>query len=353
MNVHRSAGWRRAALVAPALLVALASSAAGPGPVAASGEACDTVSLSAAGVLAVDVVATGCGAPDDATYAVTAELFERRTGALVATWTHAGGGTEVLVDATRALPVGGWYDLVVISQSTAGGQEIQEAAALVGDGGRPTIDAPVLGYRPSTMTGSSFPAAVRWVSVGSGTAARYQVQRSVDGKAFAPFGTTRATTIDATLAPGHRYAFRVRGVTAAGVTGPWRTTVEQVARGHADASALLAYGGTWRTVTNDAFWGDRAHRTGVAGRSMQFTFTGGAAAIVSTLGPAQGSFRVYVDGMYRRTVKTYAAGTSYRRVVYAVQWATPGAHTIRLEVAGTAGHPRVDVDGILVLRALP
>jgi hypothetical protein len=353
MNAHRRAGWRRAVLVAPALLVAIASSAAGAGPVAASGGACDTVSLSAAGVLAVDVVATGCGAPDDATYTVTAELYERRTAGLVGTWTHSGGGTAVLVDVAQAVAVGGWYDLVVISQSEAGGEQIQEAAAYVDDGGRPTIDVPVLGYRPAQMTGTAFPAAIRWVAVGSGDAAVYRVQRSVDGKAFAPFGTTRATSIVATLAPGHRYAFRVRGVSASGIAGPWRATAQQVVRGHGDSSAVLAYGGTWRTITNGGLWGDRAHRTGMAGRSMQFTFTGGAAAIVSTLGRANGSFRVYVDGMYRRTVSTYSAATAYRRVVYGVQWATPGTHTVRLEVVGTAGHPRVEVDGVLVLSELP
>ena len=50
-------------------------------------------------------------------------------------------------------------------------------------------------------------------------------------------------------------------------------------------------------------------------------------------------------------MKTYATGTAYRQVVYSVQWPEVGTHTIRIKVAGTAGHPRVDIDGILVLRA--
>lgn len=353
MNAQTMPAWRRAALVVPALLLAVASGAIGAGPASAAAASCDTVSLTAPGALAVDVVASGCGAPDDTSYTVTAELFERRTSTLVASWSHAGGGTALLVDATRALPVGGWYDLVVTSFSSVEGQQVQEVAALVGDGGRPTIDAPVLGFRPAAMRPTSYPASVRWVKAGSATVARYQVQRSVDGGAFAPLGTTRATSLDVTLVPGHRYAFRVRGVTAAGLRGPWRATVEAVPRGIGDASAALAYGGTWRTVANDALWGGRAHRTGSAGRSVEFTFTGGAAAIVSTIGPAHGSFRVYVDGAYRRTVRTYASATAYRRVVYGVQWVTPGTHTVRLEVVGTAGHPRVDVDGILVLRPAP
>jgi hypothetical protein len=352
MNTRARSPWRRTAIVVAALTVAVASSVAGARPVAASETACTTVSLTSAAALSLDIVATDCGSAADATYSVTAELFERRTSSLVASWAHPGGGTPVLVDATRAVPVGGWYDLLVTSLTPAG-PEYQEAAALVGDGGRPTIDVPVLGFQPGRMSSASYPAAVRWASVGTGTAAKYQVDRSVNGGPFARFATTRATSLAASLVPGRDYAFRVRGVTAAGVRGPWRSTAELRPRGYGDASSALTYGGTWRTVANDALWGGRAHVTGTAGRSVTMTFTGGAAAVVSTLGPSHGSFRVYVDGVYRRTVKTYATGTAYRRVVYSVQWPVSATHTIRIVVAGTAGHPRVDIDGILVLRPSP
>ncbi len=93
------------------------------------------------------------------------------------------------------------------------------------------------------------------------------------------------------------------------------------------------------------------HFAKAKGRSVSLTFMGSAAAVVSTLGPNRGKFRVYVDDVHMRTVSTYSSGVSYRQVVYGVQWPEPGEHTIRLVVVGTTGHPRVDLDGFLVLRA--
>ena len=42
-------------------------------------------------------------------------------------------------------------------------------------------------------------------------------------------------------------------------------------------------------------------------------------------------------------------GPFRRQVVFTHSWSTPGAHTIRIVCAGTAGHPRIDVDALLRL----
>jgi hypothetical protein len=36
--------------------------------------------------------------------------------------------------------------------------------------------------------------------------------------------------------------------------------------------------------------------------------------------------------------------------VFSWTWATLGAHTLRVVVVGTAGHPRVDVDAFITLK---
>jgi hypothetical protein len=351
MNVGTRSARRAAALLAAGVLVAV-SSAAAAGPVAAASGSCTTVSMVATGVLQVGIEATDCGSLGDPAYLVTAELFERRTLGRTSYWGYAGGGIDLVDDASVKVPVGGWYDLVVTSESDAGGVVVQEASALVDDGDLVTIDQPVLGFRPGSMTSGAYPAAVRWSRVGSEPAKRYAVQRSLDGGAFAPFGTTRTTSIDAVLKPGHFYTFRVRGINDDGDPGPWRSTGPARPAGYPDGSGALDYDGSWRVATNNAYWGNRAHVTGTAGRSVTLDFWGGGAAVVAAIGPNRGSFRVYVDGVYRRTVKTVASSMAYRRVVYAVQWAQPGEHRVRLVVVGTAGHPRVDLDGILVLRGV-
>jgi hypothetical protein len=61
--------------------------------------------------------------------------------------------------------------------------------------------------------------------------------------------------------------------------------------------------------------------------------------------------KVYVDGTLDATVDTYAATASYRVQAWAKSWSTAGSHTIRLEVVGTAGHPRIELDAIAILGA--
>jgi hypothetical protein len=56
---------------------------------------------------------------------------------------------------------------------------------------------------------------------------------------------------------------------------------------------------------------------------------------------------VYVDGVLKATVSTKAASKLNRVIAYAVQWATDGAHTLKIVNAATSGHPRVTVDGFL------
>ena len=84
---------------------------------------------------------------------------------------------------------------------------------------------------------------------------------------------------------------------------------------------------------------------------MTFRFTGRAFAIVAPKGPTRGSFKLYVDGVLVGTVDLHRsssrspASSSRRR-----PGASSAAHEVKLVVVGTKGHPRVDVDALLVMR---
>ena len=80
------------------------------------------------------------------------------------------------------------------------------------------------------------------------------------------------------------------------------------------------------------------------GASATFSFTGSSVAWVSHLGPDRGSANVYVDGVFKQTVSLTSATYQPKRIVYALAWTSNAAHTIKIVVVGTAGHPRVDVD---------
>ena len=82
---------------------------------------------------------------------------------------------------------------------------------------------------------------------------------------------------------------------------------------------------------------------------MRYTFTGRAIALVSTVGPAHGAVKIYLDGKYVTTVDTGATTSADRHVVWSHAWSASGSHTLKLVVVRTPGRPRVDVDAVLVL----
>jgi hypothetical protein len=87
-----------------------------------------------------------------------------------------------------------------------------------------------------------------------------------------------------------------------------------------------------------------------AGASVRLTFTGRGVAWVTTTSPGRGAVRVYLDGRYLGTVDTSSRAARYRVVAFSRSWAEVGRHTLRLELVGTPGRPRVDIDAFDVLR---
>jgi hypothetical protein len=59
---------------------------------------------------------------------------------------------------------------------------------------------------------------------------------------------------------------------------------------------------------------------------------------------------VYVDGTLASTVDLLRASTLAKSIAFSRSWTTSAAHTITVEVVGTAGRPSVDVDAFVRLR---
>jgi hypothetical protein len=109
-------------------------------------------------------------------------------------------------------------------------------------------------------------------------------------------------------------------------------------------SSKITYSGTWNTSTGVAYSGGSVRHASTAGRSVSYTFTGRGIAFVSARGPTRGSAKVYIDGTLAATVSLYRSTTMYRYVAFQRAWSSSGKHTIKIVVAGTSGHPRVDMD---------
>jgi len=111
-----------------------------------------------------------------------------------------------------------------------------------------------------------------------------------------------------------------------------------------------AFTGAW-ALSKCACWsGGTARRTMQVGARANFTFTYAAerpVALVMEKAPNRGKARIYVDGIPRATVDTFAATPQHRSVVW-IGRLPAGRHVVSVANLATAGRPRIDVDAVLV-----
>jgi hypothetical protein len=220
-----------------------------------------------------------------------------------------------------------------------------------------TTPVPVLNTIPRVgvnTTGATFP--VSW----TGSAAAYQVlsgerPHTSSGWGSPAYHTWIASTAGKSAsyagAQGHTYYFQVRGLDVYGnptaYTGAKSANVPlnensaafAYSSGWSGAGAANRYLGTYRYATAAGkYFSGRAD-------TLSFTVLGDKCAVC-------GQFKVYVDGVLKATVDTKASTTYARQVLYAGP-ALPGgvkSHSIKIVTVGTAGRPRVDIDGIALVR---
>jgi hypothetical protein len=275
-------------------------------------------------------------------------------------------GTPQLLDTSDATTTQNrWGDFAGVATDPVGSGSVWATHMLVDGAGawRTTVarllvdaDAPsnpgsaTANALVSTVLTSSPNYRISWPvsSDGASGTVTYAVEESVDAGTYgAPTWLTTNSLIRA-LPLGHTYRFRVTAVdplgnTSATVAGALlqptlaQSPTSKSTGWHTSSSPSYSGGSTWYTTTNGANASYKA--TGV--RSIGF---------VTTRGPSRGKFKVYIDGVLKATLSAYAATNSFRRIAYQFSWSTPGTHTIKIVVLGTAGHPRVDVDAFLVLK---
>jgi hypothetical protein len=157
------------------------------------------------------------------------------------------------------------------------------------------------------------------------------------------------TSVEQPLRFGIRYAYSVAGTDGAGnesdptLAAPFRPRLSQ------ENDPGVRYRGTWRTASDVHASGGAFATSTMAGAVASTSFTGFSIAWIAARGPSHGSASVYVDGAFAAHVNLQASGRVTRQVVFARSWSVAGLHHITIVNLGTAGHPRVDVDGFLAL----
>ena len=196
-------------------------------------------------------------------------------------------------------------------------------------------------------------AVVSWFGADPGGAGirSFDLRRSTDGGAWTTVANSITGTLrEVALASGHSHRFEVRARDRAGNVGQWVAGPTLVANLRQEGWNPVGWTGAWQRASTSSFSGGSVRYSTDAGASYRATFTGRGIAWVSTLGSSHGSARVYVDGVLVTTVSTYSKATLHRRLVFARTWSTVGTHTLRIVVVGTAGHARVDLDALEIVR---
>jgi hypothetical protein len=270
-------------------------------------------------------------------------------------------------------PFGRWGDYVGVAADPVGAGSVWLAHELVSDAGawktevaRVVIDTDNPAQPgavsqalvvPATLT-ASIPTRVAWGAAADGATNvdHYNVQVNVDGAGFSSVASTSSgTSLVRPLLFGHLYQFRVSAVDAVGHVGAPRNGASFVPNLYQQTSSLpsakVTYAGTWTNSSTSSFSGGTARYATAAGASATFTATlVRGIGFVTTKAATRGSFKVYVDGVFRGTVSASSSSTRYRQDIYQFSWSTAGTHAIKIVVSGTSGHPRVDVDAFIALK---
>lgn len=236
------------------------------------------------------------------------------------------------------------YDRILALKSTIKGP--------VADATPPSTTAPRTRlYAPSTLGATTAPVRTSWTASDPCGISSYTLKRQVAGGSWSvrALAASTATSLKESVLLGSTFRYALKATDGAGnrSTASFGPILAPVVR--QSSSSYVTYTGAWSTVEGSTYSGGSTRYASARDASASYTFTGSGVAWVAAVGPTRGSAKVYLDGTYKTTVSLYATAASLRRVVYADDWTSQGSHRIRIVVAGTAGHPRVDVDAFVRL----
>jgi hypothetical protein len=215
----------------------------------------------------------------------------------------------------------------------------------------PTSAAPIQAFvAPATSGRTATAVRFSWLPAGDATGVTgYDVQLRTDSGAYLTIrATSPALTITRTLAYGHGYRLRVRSIDGAGNAGAWVTGPPLIV--HAWQTPSFTYRDPWKVVLATTSAGTGYRYSTMKGATASIRVTARNVAWLAPKNSSSGRAAVYIDGVYVTTVNLYSATNRTRQVVFASSFATSSQHVITIRNLGTAGHSRVNLDALVVLR---
>ena len=117
---------------------------------------------------------------------------------------------------------------------------------------------------------------------------------------------------------------------------------------YSEKHARVSFTGSWKSARHGGYAGDGVKYATRAGATATVAFTGRKITWYGPVGPTRGKARVSIDGVVVRTVDLHRRSFSAHVAVFTRSFAKKGAHTLTIEVLGTAGHPMVALDEFTV-----
>jgi hypothetical protein len=218
----------------------------------------------------------------------------------------------------------------------------------------PAVAGPVVHVAPkTTISSTSVSLDVVWTaSDGASSIAASEVQISRDGGAYQALTVPSASSrsVRTTGTPGGTVRVRARALDAAGNLSPWvYGPVVRLLMVQETSTAILETA-SWSRVESFGALGGHVDRTANAGASARYSFTGRGIAWIGVAGPTRGKADIFIDGTFVVRIDTYSTIWSVRRVLFERAWSTSASHTIEIRNRGTAGHPRIDLDALVVVK---
>lgn len=239
--------------------------------------------------------------------------------------------------------------------ATVNGVQATSRVNVLADLTPPDASAPTVRFLVGQQLGATVPSYVSWGAardVGLGVAV-YELQANPNGAGWStvPSGSALNRYARPALARSGTYRFAVRASDKAGNVGGFAAGSSFRVATLSETSGSISYSKGWGRITSPSYDGRYAMSTRLPGAFATYSFVGTDFAWISTRSPVRGSARVSVDGKYLTTVNLYSPDTQVRQIVFSRSWSSLARHTIRIEAVGTAGHPRVDIDALVVLVA--
>jgi parallel beta-helix repeat protein len=218
-----------------------------------------------------------------------------------------------------------------------------------------TVVAPVpnLWFRPGgeLTTSGSTPAKIVWKALSGATGYQAQLRRAgTTTWTNVALPSARATEANVVLRTDTRYEIRLRARVASGTWTAWKGGPAVTLARFGDTAKSFAWSGGWVVRSRSGAFGGTVHSTWTNGATVTIKFDGRAVAVIAPRGTTSGKAVFTIDGR-SVTVDLHRSEYQTRRIVFHAALLSPTTtHTLTIRGLGTAGHARVDIDAVAVLR---